>query len=430
MRAAQLVARSFDAEYCSAGCLLGGVLKFLSVALCAGATASILLLPVSASAGATYKVLYSFCSQENCPDGAGPSAALIDVQGTLYGTTRDGGVYGAGTVFSVDPDTGTETVLHSFGNGTDGGQPSATLISVKGLLYGTTLYGGAGNAGIVFSVSSKTGAEAVAYAFCAQSNCIDGATPVGGLSETGGLLYGTTAQGGSNCQGPGCGTIFSLDPNTGSEAVLHSFCSENNCADGSYPHAAPVDLGGVLYDTTYQGGAGSDGVVFSLDIATGAETTAFSFGYTDGAFPSAALIDVKGTLYGTTPSGGSLGGGTVFGFDPSTGVETVVHTFDQANTKDGSYPIGGLVYVKGKLFGTTNWGGRSTCRRRSSGCGTVFSIDLSTGKERVIYNFCSKKKCADGQYPAASLINVNGTLYGTTYQGGAYGSGTVFAITP
>ncbi len=73
------------------------------------------------------------------------TADLINVNGTLYGTTGGGGKHGGnGTVFSVDLNTGTESVVHSFANGADGAFPQAGLIDVKGKFYGTTSLGGNG----------------------------------------------------------------------------------------------------------------------------------------------------------------------------------------------------------------------------------------------------------------------------------------------
>ncbi|HEY1613841.1 MAG TPA: choice-of-anchor tandem repeat GloVer-containing protein [Rhizomicrobium sp.] len=81
-----------------------------------------------------------------------PAGGLIDVKGTLYGTTVFGGTYGDGTIFSLNPKTNAEAALWSFGNGTDGQNPESGLIDVKGALYGTTLFGGAYGSGTVFSV--------------------------------------------------------------------------------------------------------------------------------------------------------------------------------------------------------------------------------------------------------------------------------------
>src|SRR6185312_2310327 len=110
-----------------------------------------------------------------------------------------------------------EKVLWSFGSGADGRYPSA-LISVDGMLYGTTNSGGQGcngnGCGVVFSIDPATGAEKVLYSFCSKANCADGAIPDGGLINLNGMLYGTTEIGGavtSTCTS-GCGTVFSFDP--------------------------------------------------------------------------------------------------------------------------------------------------------------------------------------------------------------------------
>jgi uncharacterized repeat protein (TIGR03803 family) len=97
--------------------------------------------------------LYSSCSEEDCADGESPSAGVLDVNGTLYGTAIGGGAYDGGVVFALDPATGAETVIHSFGSGTDGEEPEAGLTDLKGTLYGTTVLGGARGEGTVFSIT-------------------------------------------------------------------------------------------------------------------------------------------------------------------------------------------------------------------------------------------------------------------------------------
>lgn len=86
--------------------------------------------------------------------GSKPSeAGLLAVGGTLYGTTSAGGANGkGGTVFSISP-SGSESILHSFGQGTDGADPLAGLINVKGTLYGTTSSGGTSGDGTVFAIT-------------------------------------------------------------------------------------------------------------------------------------------------------------------------------------------------------------------------------------------------------------------------------------
>ena len=128
---------------------------------------------------------------------------------------------------------------------------------------------------------------------------------------------------------------------------------------------------------------------------------------------------MNGTLYGTTYKGGIHGLGTVFSIGTS-GAEQVLHSF--AGGSDGASPLAGLIDVHGTLYGTT------TGLPGSSGDGTVFSIS-TTGTEHVLHNFGSSSTY-DGLFPFAGLISVNGTLYGTTIGGGAYGGGAVFALTP
>jgi uncharacterized repeat protein (TIGR03803 family) len=95
-------------------------------------------------------VLHSFGSGS---DGCNPGAGLLNVERKLYGTTQEGGAYGGGTVFRINPRTGTETVLHSFGYGSDGSHPQAALAEMNGMLYGTTSYGGAHSDGTVFALT-------------------------------------------------------------------------------------------------------------------------------------------------------------------------------------------------------------------------------------------------------------------------------------
>ncbi len=166
--------------------------------------------PTAATAG--YISLYSFGKRPS--DGQQPRAGLIDVSGTLYGTTYAGGVYSDGTVFSVGT-TGTEKVLYSFHGERDGANPSASLLNVKGALYGTTEYGG-GDAGLgtVFKASAS-GVESVLHRFLGfyyhQQYYYDGAHPVASLLNVRGNLYGTTSDGGDEyiCY-EGCGSVFKI----------------------------------------------------------------------------------------------------------------------------------------------------------------------------------------------------------------------------
>lgn len=338
-----------------------------------------------------------------------------------------------------------ERVLHSFqNNSSDGQSPQAGLLSAKGVLFGTTAVGGGGNCplpsicGTVFSFDLATNTEEVLHSFCSKTNCTDGAAP-GDLTESKGILYGTTGLGGNNyadCSQGGCGTVFSIDPTTGTETVIYAFCSQQNCADGSDP-VGVVAVGGKLFGATEMNGAYSGGTLFSIDLATGAEQTIYSFGSAagDAAAPYAGPIEVKGVFYGTTAFGGANRSGTVYSFDPHTGTESVLYSFcSQQNCSDGSVPAAGMVDVKGKFYGTTAWGGLAGCLET---CGTVFMFNPQTGAEKVLHHFCSKTNCVDGSTPWAPLIYRNHRLYGTTELGGtgacqgpSNGCGTVFSVKP
>jgi uncharacterized repeat protein (TIGR03803 family) len=294
-----------------------------------------------------------------------PTSTLIAAKGVLLGTTYTGGDYGNGMLFSLDPGTGAFAVLHSFGGNGDGSNPYTGLVRANDVLYGTTEFGGAHGAGTVFALHLKTGAEEVLYSFCSKMEpCPRGANPYASLIDVNGMLYGTTVGGAQ-----GAGTVFAVHAKTGTEKLLYSFCSLPKCRDGDDPIAGLTAANGTLYGTTVYGGASRRGALFAIDPDTGSETVPYSFcslpNCADGDYPEAAPLAVGAMLYGATWAGGSSDGGTVFSLNTNTGAETLLHAF--------------------------------------SGSG-------------------------DGQNPEASLIDVNGTLYGTTFAGGAHGGGSVFAV--
>ncbi|MGC2406220.1 MAG: choice-of-anchor tandem repeat GloVer-containing protein [Candidatus Cybelea sp.] len=376
-------------------------------------------LALKHKSGVVETVLYSFGTHGL--DGAWPRAGLIDVKGTLYGTTFTGGTHrrgrvcgqndGCGTVFSITT-SGSEKVTYGlFAGGPRGANPAAGLINVNGRLYGTTAYGGANECpdtgwgcGTVFSVTT-TGTEKVLHRF----NGSNGEFPQAGLIYVNGTFYGTTAVGGASAYG----TVFSIMP-TGTYHLLYSFAGGH---DGDYPDAGLTNVGGKLYGTTSGGGKYGRGTVFSI-TTSGSEKMLHAFTLSDGNNPEAGLIYVKGKLYGTTIEGGHSQG-TVFSIT-TTGTEKVLYRF--AGGSDGAQPSADLVNDNGTLYGTTENGGGTSC-----GCGTVFSI-TTAGAETVLHSFTGGST-ADGAYPEAGLIYLDGTLYGTTASGGSYGDGTVFTIT-
>jgi uncharacterized repeat protein (TIGR03803 family) len=370
----------------------------------------------------SYRVLHSFGADH---DGNYPVGGVSAVGDTLYGTTTSGGLYGWGTVFSVTTGGGEKT-LHSFGHGSKGikgSQPYSGLVDVGGTLHGTTGYGGAFGYGTVFSITTD-GMEKLLHSF---GKGTDGKLPSGNLIDVGGTLYGTTENGGTGyCRNnEGCGTVFSITTD-GTEKVLHSF---GKGTDGRFAAAGLTEVNGALYGTTIGGGRHYLGTVFSITTG-GKEKVLHSFGGNpDGAKPAyTSLVAVKGTLYGTTESGGPHhNAGTVFSITKG-GSEKVLHNFGRG--ADGNFPAGGLIDVGGTLYGTTVSGGAYYCGG-AGGCGTLFSITTG-GKEKVLHSFGNG---TDGNGPLDALAFKSGSIFGTTQGGGVYGGGsvlggTVFSLTP
>jgi uncharacterized repeat protein (TIGR03803 family) len=383
-------------------------------------------------AGSPYKVLYVFAGGS---DGASPYAGLIKVNALLYGTTQIGGGigcprFGCGTVYDISTD-GKESVLHRFAGGSDGEQPSAGLAYVNGQFYGTTGHGGGSGCdgygcGTVYSVS-KSGIETVLHHFGRR----EGTYPLAGLTNMSGTLYGTTFQGsGTRCGGAGCGTVYSVST-TGVVKTLHQF---GRAGDGANPATNLIEMNKRLYGTTSKGGGSGCGgtgcgTVYTIS-ATGVERVVYRFrGGSDGAYPN-ALTKVNGTLFGTTQGGGDSpacadGCGTVYSLKPN-GAEGLLYNFK--GRSDGAYPVSGLINVTGTLYGTTSKGGSDGLRCSGYGCGTVYSVSTA-GAERVLHRFAGR---TDFDNPVAPLIFANGNLYGTTTQGGrgcyGPGCGTVFAL--
>ena len=192
----------------------------------------------------TLSTVYSFCAQTNCSDGRIGLAGLAqDREGNLYGMTGEGGgsadcFGGCGTIFRITPG-GSLTTIHNFcsqANCTDGNYPFAGLAAADdGNFYGTTGWGGAYYGGTVFRISPG-GTFATVYAFCTQTNCVDGAEPLAGLVQgSDGELYGTTYKGGAH----NSGTVFKVTTG-GKLTTLYSFCASVACADGFYPVAGLI----------------------------------------------------------------------------------------------------------------------------------------------------------------------------------------------
>jgi uncharacterized repeat protein (TIGR03803 family) len=241
----------------------------------------------------------------------------------------------------------------------------------------------------------------------------------------------------------GCGTVFALRGEQHLD-VIYNFNTSSSAADGAIPAAPLLAYKGTFFGTTVIGGSdacaassfassssgGSCGTIFAI-TPTGAERVVYRFrGGRDGIWPYAALIAFNDKLYGTTAYGGgssacSGGCGTVFELT-NTGAERVVYAFK--GNSDGAHPMRGLTALDGSLYGTTLNGGSDHCK---NGCGTIFRIEPSL-KETVVHRFQSGN---DGANPESGFIAVGAVLYGMTSAGGGAvacsgGCGTVFSLRP
>jgi uncharacterized repeat protein (TIGR03803 family) len=322
--------------------------------------------PAAGQTAWTETVLYSFTGGN---DGAIPYASLyVDAAGNLYGTTEGGGASGEGVVYQLSPPAAgksawTQTVLHSFTGGADGGEPWSPIIAdATGALYGTATIGGAGVVGALWKLSPPAvpnggWTESVLYNFTGNA---DGGEPFGRLVfGPNGSLFGTSAGYGEY----NYGTLYAITPpklpgRAWSFHLLHAFRGGN---DGSTPRdGLTASPSGVLFGTT-AGFDNSYGTVYELaPNASGHGTTykvLYNFtgpGFTGNGPWQTVSLDSAGNLYGTTLGDGDSANGEVFELSPPANgatqwTETTLHAFQGG--ADGQFP-----YTKPLVLGNTLYG--------------------------------------------------------------------------
>jgi uncharacterized repeat protein (TIGR03803 family) len=319
----------------------------------------------------------------------------------------------------------------------------------------------AASTGAVLTVASVTAPGVTFSTLYSFTGTTDGGNPNDLMQETNGNFYGTTQSGGNDESG----TVFQMTP-AGVVSTLYLFnpaggggftpdagltqgadgnlygTTENGGAngwgtifttttngglstgvtfkggDGGSPGGTMI-LGtdGNFYGTTFSGGASRDGEVFRLTPG-GSMSILASFNYVNGFNPNQLLQGADGSLYGTTFGGGNNGDGAIFDLT-TNGTLTALFSFSYTN--GGFLPAAGLAQVPGgNFYGTTYEGG-------TSGNGTVFMMS-PLGAVTTIYSFTGGN---DGGHPSADLIQTgDGNFYGTTAYGGAYDDGTVFRMAP
>ena len=312
------------------------------------------------------------------------TSLLQGADGSFYGTR---GEYFAGTnygtIFQIIPQSNGPAIyneIYYFGNGgdgMDGAGPNSMIQGTDGILYGTTAGGGTNNSGTIFSISTN-GVFTSLFSFGHNE------TPNSLMQATNGILYGTTVYGGQT----GGGTIFQITTNN---ATFSTIFSAFNLTNGTRPNGLVQGKDGYLYGTTSESGAtnSSYGTIFKI-TPNGSQskfTKIFSFNGKDGSRPIANLFQAAdGNFYGSTTQGGAYNYGTLF----------KLSNFAAAGS---TYSITAPPYSYNGLF----YG--DTVTHQSSG---FFTFALASN-----WRFSGKILLNGGSYTLAGILNSN-TLTGTT----------------
>jgi len=241
-------------------------------------------------------------------------------------------------------------------------------------------------------------------------------------------------------------TLHSLSPTSGDILFAGGYDAFTN-SDGEQPFGDLAVSASTLYGTTMSGGDYGMGTIFAVGTdGTGfavlhhfANVLTYWFTNMDGVRPDGGLILSGNTLYGTATRGGISSWGTVFKINTDGTGFTVLHSFtapygngSPITNSDGAAPAGDLLLSGNTLYGTTQNGG-------TGGYGTVFAINTDGTGFKTLYNFTALisytngfggviQTNSDGASPTGGLILSGNTLYGTTFEGGIEGNGTVFRI--
>jgi uncharacterized repeat protein (TIGR03803 family) len=406
------------------------------------------------------------------PGGAVKGELVKDAEGQFWGATAFGGAGNAGTIFKIDPFTGLITTVHEFfeTDVANGREPNGSLwLDANGTFWGTAHGGiGGGLFGIVFKIVPATG-FAVTHRFSSgRQGCLPSVTLTASAAD---WLWGTTEEGGTS----NYGTVFKFHPSTRQIVTTAEF-KNGDPIKGVRPTSGLIsDAQGNLYGTTLGGGTQgtgtifriseesdfstlaecttqrgyprglllrdalgnlwgtgsypSYGVVLKIDASTNQLTTAFGFTGTIGARMGTApwgglVADQNGAFWGTTSQGGSANSGTVFKWDPVSGVYTLVAEFTGTMPSiPGKQPRGCLTLDEaGFIWGTTYEGG-------DQGLGTIFKVNASSGQFTIIAHFSGISGAVPGGKPMTGFaIDEAGFLWGCSSAGGAYNAGTIFKI--
>lgn len=434
-------------------------------------------VPATYTPGARMCVLHDFGGQVGDPMWpSAPGLFARGADGNLYTTSPSGGKNGDGTIFKLSPQTGALEVLLDFERTSTGRGPVGGLVSDGGgWLYGTTFSGGRYpigkgleriGEGSLFRFSPGSGALQDLHTFrngslagiepevCEEKGKPCKYSPQQRLNAAGGYpvsapvraadgsFYGVAAY----TQNQKYGVLYKVQPYKGesgitalcaggavptdpdiTDAQLRAQCLFSG-AHGNYPMTLTAGSDGRLYGVTWGYAKGDFGTVFRAETS-GTLTTLHRFDGAHGARPHSIVVLPDGTtdvtIYGTTTSGGTLANGKaasgVVYMISSAGQFKVLHAFD--GTASGAEPLAGLTAHADEdgttyLYGAARYGGE--------GRGVLYRLK-TTGEFEVLHRH-PWSWGATGRKPMTTLFELDGSFYGTTYEGGAHGAGVIFRL--
>jgi len=364
-----------------------------------------------------------------CPKGGRPGPLIQGSDGNFYGTAQvssEGTSQpNGGTVFSLTP-AGVFKLLHTFGPGlnnayANGNNPGLLVEGPDGKLYGTTLFGGVNNNGVLYQVSKTGLGFQVIHRFCSKANCTDGAS--GALvMGTDGNLYGSSFTGGTGNCGQyyqGCGTIFRVTPSSGAYEVVFNF---DPSTSGEFPSGITPTSDGTFYGTAF----GQSGVeLFHYSPATGVlKTTALNFPAPNG-LPSAPAtrltLGPNGNFYGLYHEYGTCCEGL---FEVALDGSHLQLSPEISTLRAGSAE--GFLLASDHNFWIADYNG-------GSGSGAIMTLSPSQGTVLQTLTPFGSESPGLGAYPGGVIQATDGTLWGADTMGGNapsghFADGTIFKL--
>ncbi|MGA2902231.1 MAG: choice-of-anchor tandem repeat GloVer-containing protein [Candidatus Korobacteraceae bacterium] len=270
----------------------------------------------------TENVLYTFTGPTDASQGTG---LVADQAGNLYGVSQSGGALQRGAVFELSPSIGgwVESILYNFTGGSDGGQPTALLLSNDGNLYGLAGTGGANASGVVFRLTpsangwTETVVSSLPYSMYFTS-------PHSLIQDSAGNLFGEWHYWYQESGGGGetLGVIFELSPSNGGWTYTELRRGTHQPLTNDIFFNLILDTAGNLWGTG--GGAAGcynpilHGYIFELARTNDGWQygTPVYWDNTDFSVSGATAMDAHNNLYGTTSDCGAHNQGTVWQFSP------------------------------------------------------------------------------------------------------------------